>query len=44
MTSDLAAMLRPFLLIGIGSAQRKTAKLCRGIVLPGKLRVEYSGG
>ena len=36
-------MLSSFLLIGIGWAQRRTAKPCRGIVHPGKQTVECSG-
>ncbi len=37
-------MLRSFLRIGIGSAQRKTANPSRGVVHPGEQRVECSGG
>ena len=37
-------MLRSFLRIGIGSAQRKTAKPCRSVVHLGKQRAEVSGG
>ena len=44
MTSNLAAMLRSFPQFGIGWAQEKTAKPCRGVVPPGKQTVGCSGG